>query len=101
VLGDPDVLLPGDVAARAGAAALGLPSDPAGFTSWSQRLAPWRSYAMAHYWYAAPVTQAWRAPAESGAAVAAAPTRRRSPRLRTDIVLPSSPAPETESENLA
>lgn len=62
VLGDPDVLLPGDVAARAGAAALGLPSDPAGFTAWSDRLAPWRSYAMAHYWYAAPVTQAWRAP---------------------------------------
>ncbi|RWR17202.1 DNA-3-methyladenine glycosylase 2 family protein [Microbacterium enclense] len=63
VLGDPDVLLPGDVAARAGAAALGLPSDPAGFTAWSARFAPWRSYAMAHYWYAAPVTQAWRAPA--------------------------------------
>lgn len=61
VLGDPDVLLPGDVAARAGAAALGLPSDAAGFTAWSDRLAPWRSYAMAHYWYAAPVTQAWRA----------------------------------------
>ena len=63
VLGDPDVLLPGDVAARAGAAALGLPFEPAGFTAWSERLAPWRSYAMAHYWYAAPVTQAWRAPA--------------------------------------
>ncbi len=63
VLGDPDVLLPGDVAARAGAAALGLPSDPAGFTAWSDRLAPWRSYAMAHYWYAAPVTRAWRTPA--------------------------------------
>lgn len=62
VLGDPDVLLPGDVAARAGAAALGLPSDPSGFTTWSDRLAPWRSYAMAHYWYAAPVTRAWRAP---------------------------------------
>ncbi|MCT2087572.1 helix-turn-helix domain-containing protein [Microbacterium enclense] len=65
VLGDPDVLLPGDVAARAGAAALGLPFDPAGFTTWSERLAPWRSYAMAHYWYAAPVTQAWRAPVAS------------------------------------
>jgi AraC family transcriptional regulator of adaptative response / DNA-3-methyladenine glycosylase II len=65
VLGDPDVLLPGDAAGRAGAAALGLPSDPAGFTAWSERLSPWRSYAMAHYWYAAPVTQAWRAPAAS------------------------------------
>lgn len=74
VLGDPDVLLPGDVAARAGAAALGLPSDPAGFTEWSARLAPWRSYAMAHYWYAAPVTQAWRL---SGAETAAAAAVRR------------------------
>lgn len=77
VLGDPDVLLPGDVAARAGAAQLGLPSDPAGFTAWSQRLAPWRSYAMAHYWYAAPVTQAWRSPAETAATAALARPRRR------------------------
>ncbi|WP_298871644.1 AlkA N-terminal domain-containing protein [uncultured Microbacterium sp.] len=77
VLGDPDVLLPGDVAARAGAAQLGLPSDPAGFTAWSQRLAPWRSYAMAHYWYAAPVTQAWRSPAETAAAAAVARPSRR------------------------
>ncbi len=77
VLGDPDVLLPGDVAARAGAAQLGLPSDPAGFTAWSQRLAPWRSYAMAHYWYAAPVTQAWRSPAETAAAAAVDRPRRR------------------------
>ncbi|AZS44746.1 DNA-3-methyladenine glycosylase 2 family protein [Microbacterium oleivorans] len=60
VLGDPDVLLPGDVAARAGAAAAGIPADAAGLTSWSTRAAPWRSYLMAHLWYAAPVTQAWR-----------------------------------------
>ncbi len=79
VLGDPDVLLPGDVAARAGAAQLGLPSDPAGFTAWSQRLAPWRSYAMAHYWYAAPVTQAWRSPAETAAARLSPPRRTRRP----------------------
>lgn len=61
VLGDPDVLLPGDVAARAGAAAVGIPSDATGLTAWSTRVAPWRSYLMAHLWYAAPVTQAWRA----------------------------------------
>ncbi len=60
VLGDPDVLLPGDVAARAGAAAAGIPSDAAGLTAWAPRVAPWRSYLMAHLWYAAPVTQAWR-----------------------------------------
>jgi AraC family transcriptional regulator, regulatory protein of adaptative response / DNA-3-methyladenine glycosylase II len=62
VLQDPDVLLPGDVAARAGAAAAGVPADPAGMTAWSTRVAPWRSYLMAHLWYAAPVTQAWRTP---------------------------------------
>ncbi|MEI2269160.1 helix-turn-helix domain-containing protein [Microbacterium sp. No. 7] len=61
VLGDPDVLLPGDVAARAGAAAAGIPADATGLTTWSTRVAPWRSYLMAHLWYAAPVTQAWRA----------------------------------------
>ena len=61
VLGDPDVLLPGDVAARAGAAAAGIPSDARGLTEWADRAAPWRSYLMAHLWYAAPVTQAWRA----------------------------------------
>ncbi|NYF15731.1 AraC family transcriptional regulator of adaptative response / DNA-3-methyladenine glycosylase II [Microbacterium sp. AK009] len=66
VLGDPDVLLPGDVAARTGAAALGLPGDTRGFTAWAERTAPWRSYAMAHFWYAAPVTRAWRADARPG-----------------------------------
>ncbi|WP_394279723.1 AlkA N-terminal domain-containing protein [Microbacterium sp.] len=61
VLGDPDIALPGDVAARAGADAAGLPADPAGLTAWSARVAPWRSYLMAHLWAAAPVTQSWRA----------------------------------------
>lgn len=101
VLGDPDVLLPGDVAARAGAAALGLPSDPAGFTEWSARTAPWRSYVMAHFWYAAPVTQAWRAPAETAAAVVASPRRRRTSGLRADVVLTPSPATDAESETPA
>jgi AraC family transcriptional regulator of adaptative response / DNA-3-methyladenine glycosylase II len=87
VLGDPDVLLPGDVAARAGATALGLPSDPSGFTAWSERLAPWRSYAMAHYWYAAPVTQAWRAPAETAVVAEVARPRRATRSGRDDVVV--------------
>ena len=55
VLGDPDILLPGDVALRAGAAAAGLPGDPAPLTVWAERAAPWRSYLSAHLWRAAPV----------------------------------------------
>lgn len=54
VLGDPDVVLPGDVAVRAGAAAAGIPSDPAPLTAWAERTAPWRSYLCAHLWAAAP-----------------------------------------------
>ncbi|MDN3495843.1 Ada metal-binding domain-containing protein [Planococcus sp. APC 4015] len=54
VLGDPDVFLPGDVAVRSGAAAVGLPSDPAGLTAWAARTAPWRSYLTAHLWRAVP-----------------------------------------------
>lgn len=54
VIGDPDVLLPGDVAMRAGAAASGVPNDPAGITAWAARTAPWRSYLTAHLWRAAP-----------------------------------------------
>ncbi len=52
VLADPDVLLPGDVAARAGAAVAGIPSDPRGLTDWAARVAPWRSYLTAHLWRA-------------------------------------------------
>lgn len=50
VTGDPDVLLPGDVALRAGAAAAGLPADPAGLVAWGARTAPWRSYLSMHLW---------------------------------------------------
>jgi AraC family transcriptional regulator of adaptative response / DNA-3-methyladenine glycosylase II len=55
VLGDPDVLLPGDVALRAGAAASGLPAEPKTLTAWAERAAPWRSYLSAHLWRAAPI----------------------------------------------
>ncbi|GAA1945201.1 Ada metal-binding domain-containing protein [Microbacterium deminutum] len=52
VTGDPDVVLPGDVAVRAGAAAAGIPSDSASLTEWATRTAPWRSYLTAHLWRA-------------------------------------------------
>ncbi|MGW8481796.1 DNA-3-methyladenine glycosylase 2 family protein [Microbacterium sp. NPDC055903] len=54
VLGDPDILLPGDVALRAGAAAAGIPAEPKTLTEWARRAAPWRSYLSAHLWRAAP-----------------------------------------------
>ena len=65
VLGDPDILLPGDVALRAGAAASGLPADPGPLVAWAERAAPWRSYLSAHLWRAAPVrpTRAPKIPA--------------------------------------
>ncbi|MGV2900637.1 DNA-3-methyladenine glycosylase, partial [Microbacterium sp. AGC62] len=58
VLGDPDILLPGDVALRAGAAASGLPGEARPLTAWAERTAPWRSYLSAHLWRAAPVRPA-------------------------------------------
>ena len=61
VIGDPDVFLPGDVAVRAGAAASGLPADPASLTAWAARIAPWRSYLTAHLWRAAPARPVRRA----------------------------------------
>jgi AraC family transcriptional regulator of adaptative response / DNA-3-methyladenine glycosylase II len=58
VLGDPDILLPGDVALRAGARASGLPAEPASLVAWAERAAPWRSYLSAHLWRAAPARPA-------------------------------------------
>ena len=50
-LGDPDVLLPTDLGVRRGAAALGLPNDPAALAAHAQRhWAPWRSYATIRLW---------------------------------------------------
>lgn len=93
VLGDPDVLLPGDVAARAGAAALGLPADPRGFTAWAERTAPWRSYAMAHFWYAAPVTRAWRGDASTGESPDSPDPRTVNPTPGAAPARPTPPAP--------
>lgn len=53
VLGDPDITLPGDVAVRAGAGSVGIPSDPRAYDAWAVRAAPWRSYLTAHLWRAA------------------------------------------------
>ena len=49
VLGDPDELLPDDLAVRRGARALGIDDLPRHATRW----APWRSYAALHLWGAA------------------------------------------------
>ncbi len=48
VLGDPDQLLPGDLAVRRGARALGIPNLVRHAARWS----PWRSYAALHLWRA-------------------------------------------------
>lgn len=55
VLGDPDILLSGDVALRAGAAASALPGDARSLAAWAERAAPWRSYLSAQLWRAVPV----------------------------------------------
>ena len=48
VLGDPDELLPDDLAVRRGATALGIPD----LAHHAARWAPWRSYAALHLWRA-------------------------------------------------
>lgn len=53
ITGDPDVLLTGDLALRAGAAALGLPAEARALADTGRRWAPWRSYAGMHLWRAA------------------------------------------------
>lgn len=52
ITGDPDVILPGDVAVRSGAARAGIPSSPRALADWSTRVSPWRSYLTAHLWRA-------------------------------------------------
>jgi AraC family transcriptional regulator of adaptative response / DNA-3-methyladenine glycosylase II len=79
VLGDPDILLPGDVAMRAGAAASGLPGEPRALTTWAARVAPWRSYLTAHLWRAAPVRPARRAAPARPGALAAETTSKETP----------------------
>ena len=52
-IGDPDVFLPTDLAARRGAAALGLPDAPTDLAAHAERWRPWRSYALVRLWRAA------------------------------------------------
>ncbi len=87
VLGDTDVCLPGDVAVRAGAAAAGIPADPRGFEAWSARVAPWRSYLMAHLWRAAP------GPASSRRARGAKGTAGATPALTSPTGHTTEPLP--------
>ena len=54
-LGDPDVLLVGDVGVRAGLVALGV--DPAEVVTVAEEWRPWRSYAQMHLWTAAASSQ--------------------------------------------
>jgi DNA-3-methyladenine glycosylase II len=49
-LGEPDVLLSGDLIVRRGAAALGLPDEPRALASRAAAWSPWRSYATLHLW---------------------------------------------------
>ena len=65
VTGDPDVVLPGDVAVRTGAAVAGIPSTPAGLVEWAARTSPWRSYLTAHLWRAAAARTAPRSQREA------------------------------------
>jgi AraC family transcriptional regulator of adaptative response / DNA-3-methyladenine glycosylase II len=50
VIGDPDVVLTGDVALRAGAARAGIPAEPRELAAWAERTSPWRSYLSMHLW---------------------------------------------------
>ncbi len=56
VLGDPDVLLTGDLALRRGATALGLPGDETSLTEHAGIWRPFRSYAGQHLWLASAST---------------------------------------------
>ncbi|MFB4349010.1 AlkA N-terminal domain-containing protein [Microbacterium sp. CR_7] len=106
VLGDPDVMLPGDVALRAGAAASGLPVDPKPLVAWAERVAPWRSYLSAHLWRAAPVRPVRERPTRGGRAAAASapapsvppmPSLAPAPSLADTPPRASVPSPVKES----
>ncbi|MBW6433196.1 helix-turn-helix domain-containing protein [Actinoplanes hulinensis] len=52
-IGDPDIFLATDLAARRGAAALGLPDTARALAEHAERWRPWRSYALIRLWRAA------------------------------------------------
>lgn len=79
VLGDPDVLLTGDLALRHGAAALGLPDDVQALTTRAERWRPFRSYAGMYLWRSCPPPiRATRPRADSRATSLAGAARRTS-----------------------
>lgn len=49
-LGEPDILLSGDLIVRRGAAALGLPDEARALDTRAAAWSPWRSYATLHLW---------------------------------------------------
>jgi len=49
-LRDPDAFMPTDLGIKRAAQTLGIPTDPAHLTAFSERWRPWRSYAMVHLW---------------------------------------------------
>jgi len=49
-LGEPDILLSGDLIVRRGAAALGLPDEARALDARAVTWSPWRSYATLHLW---------------------------------------------------
>jgi AraC family transcriptional regulator of adaptative response / DNA-3-methyladenine glycosylase II len=56
-LADPDAFPAGDLVLRQSAAALGLPGDARGLQARSAAWSPWRAYAAAHLWAAAPAAR--------------------------------------------
>ncbi|KUL21919.1 hypothetical protein ADL15_49490 [Actinoplanes awajinensis subsp. mycoplanecinus] len=52
-IGDPDVFLATDLAARRGAAALDLPDSAKALAAHAERWRPWRSYALVRLWRSA------------------------------------------------
>ncbi len=100
VLGNPDVLLDGDVALRAGAQRIGFADDRSALVIRAASLAPWRSYLCLHLWAASgeprPTDSARPAPSTRPAP----PTRttRRPPSARLAQRGPSAPlAPPSDS----
>ena len=79
VIGDTDVFLPGDVAVRTGAAAVGLPAEARALEQWAVRTAPWRSYLTAHLWRAVPPR-----PPRGGSVVGSSAGRAATPVTRHD-----------------
>lgn len=75
VLGDPDVLLTGDLALRGGAGVLGLPSEPRALAAHAERWRPFRSYAGMYLWAACPPpVRTRKAPAKAAISETAAHT---------------------------